>query len=172
VDVDAGQLVGREPADFTGLVVGRGRSVDRPSEEDDFVLLAGLAVGVGDDVSRVGEDPQQTSGRDQDPGLLIRALGEPDRPDGRQADVLQVEEGVVLAAGDLQRLFLERVERAVDDDEADEVARRADRQLAEDDLVRPPGAERQLPRKAEEALRRLPEPETGERCPAQRRFRR
>jgi hypothetical protein len=110
--------------------------------------------------------------RDEDSGPLVRPLGEPDRPNRRQADVLQVEEGVVLAARDLERLLLERVERSIADDEADEVARRADRQLAEDDLVRAPGAERQLPRKSEEALRGLPEPETGERRPAQRRFRR
>ncbi len=110
--------------------------------------------------------------RDQDAGPLVGALREPDRPDGRQADVLQVQEGVVLAAGDLERLLLERVERPVDHDETHEVARRTDRQLAEDDAVGTPVTERQLPRKVEQALRWLPEPKTGEGGVAQRRFRR
>jgi hypothetical protein len=83
-----------------------------------------------------------------------------------------VEQRVVLAAGDVERLLLDGVEGRAADGEADEVARRADRDLPEDDLVGVPVPERPLPREGEQSLRRLPEAEARERRRAQRRFRR
>jgi hypothetical protein len=83
-----------------------------------------------------------------------------------------VEKGLVLAPRDLQRLLLEGVERGAADDEADQVPRRADGQLAEDDLVAAPGGEGLLPRERQQGLAGLPEAEAGEGALAQRRFRR
>jgi hypothetical protein len=83
-----------------------------------------------------------------------------------------VEERVVFAAGNLERLLLDGVQRRAADGEADEVARRADRDLPEGDLVGVPGAERPLPREREEGFGRLPETQAREGRLAQRRFRR
>jgi hypothetical protein len=53
---------------------------------------------------------------------------------------------------DITRELLEGVLAVVDDEEADEVARRADRQLLEMELVRSPLGQRQLPRQVEQAV--------------------
>ena len=82
------------------------------------------------------------------------AVREPDRRDRRQAGDLEVAQDLELAVGDSQRLLLERVRPAVDDQEPDEVARRADRQVAELERVGRPVGERQLPRQVEQGRRR------------------
>jgi hypothetical protein len=110
-------------------------------------------------------------GGDDDRHVAVLVLGEPDHPDGGQAQPLQPLQDLVLAAAHLERLLLEGQEPAVDDDEADEVAGRPDRQLAQVELVRPPRLERGLPGQGEERRRGLAEPQARERL-AQIRFRR
>jgi hypothetical protein len=61
-----------------------------------------------------------------------------------------VPQHVELGAADGQRLLLERIGPLARDEEADQVARGADRQLAELEGVGRPVRERQLPRQVEE----------------------
>jgi hypothetical protein len=75
----------------------------------------------------------------------------------------------------VDRLFLQRIGRLVDDDEPDEVARRAHRQVAQDRLVSAPVLQRQLPRQRQERIRGDPKPQVRNSLAvrrAQRRFRR
>src|SRR5690606_34048526 len=58
VDVQAVQFGGEDPAHRVGLGGGAGLTGDRAAGVDRLVLLADLAVGVGDDVLRVGVDPE------------------------------------------------------------------------------------------------------------------
>jgi hypothetical protein len=57
-----------------------------------------------------------------------------------------------LTRSHVTRKLLEGVLPVVDDEEADEVARRPDRQLLEVELVRRPVSERQLPRQIEQPV--------------------
>src|SRR5690606_7167648 len=59
VDVQAVQFGGEDPAHRVGLGGGAGLTGDRAAGVDRLVLLADLAVGVGDDVLRVGVDPEE-----------------------------------------------------------------------------------------------------------------
>ncbi len=96
------------------------------------------------------------------------------RTDG-SAERLEVDEHVVLVAGVVDRLLLERIGRLVGDDEPDEVARRADRQVAQDHPVRVPVVQRQLPGQGQQLLRGDPESQVRKGLAvlrAQRRFRR
>ena len=79
-------------------------------------------------------------------GLVAAGPGrQADRRDRRQARCLEPAQDVELRRGDVDRLLLERDRPVVGDEEPDEVARRADRQLAEGQGLGPLG-ERQLPR--------------------------
>jgi hypothetical protein len=109
---------------------------------------------------------------DQDPLPRLGPLGDPHRPDGRQAGRLEVEEDLVLAAGDVEGLLLEGVEGLATEDEADEVPGRADGELAQHDPVGAPRGEGQLPRERQERLARLAQAKVREGAPAQGRFRR
>ena len=62
---------------------------------------------------------------------------------------LEVAQDGVFALGDVARLLLEGDQAAIDDEEADEVARRPDREVAELE-ARGPGRERQLPWQVEQ----------------------
>ena len=77
--------------------------------------------------------------------------GKAHRADRWQLGVLEVAEHLVLAPGDLLGQLLERIDEAVDDEEADEVARRADGQLAEPVAGVAPRSQRLLPREIEKA---------------------
>jgi hypothetical protein len=57
---------------------------------------------------------------------------------------------VEFALGDVEGLLLERIDRAVRDEETDQVARRPDRQRPEDVTLTRPLGERQLPRQLEQ----------------------
>ena len=101
-------------------------------------------------------------GRDQDPFVALGRLGQPDRRDGRQLGGLEPAEDVVLVPSDLERLLLERVEDPAIDDEPDEVARRADRQLLEFSPILGPLTEGQVPGQTEQAGSRRPQAEMRE----------
>jgi hypothetical protein len=65
-----------------------------------------------------------------------------------------------LPRADVTRKLLERVLSVVDDEEADEVARRSDRQLLEVDLVRRPVREREFPWQIEQSVAGLAKAKT------------
>ena len=88
--------------------------------------------------------------RDEDARVPLRRLGQPDRLDRRQVERLQVAQHVVLAPREVQRQFLQRVRDPFADEEADEVPRRPDGNLAEAEVLLRPGLERLLPRQVEE----------------------
>ncbi|SEQ03033.1 hypothetical protein SAMN05216481_103355 [Streptomyces radiopugnans] len=67
VPVDVGQ---GDEADIAGLVVDRGFTADGAADVGGLVLLADLAVGVGDDVVRVGVDAEEAGDLGYDAGLL------------------------------------------------------------------------------------------------------
>jgi hypothetical protein len=89
-----------------------------------------------------------------------RRLGDPDRHHRGKSNPLQVAQDVVLALRDLDRLLLEGDEVPVDDEEADEMARRPDRELAELQARRPV-RERPLPGQVEQRSG-TPQPEARE----------
>ena len=64
-----------------------------------------------------------------------------------------------LVIGDTKRLFLQREGQAVDDEEADEVARRPDGQVAELERLRRPGSQGQLPGQVEQPSATLAQPQ-------------
>jgi hypothetical protein len=99
----------------------------------------------------------------KDRGRAVRCLRDPRRADGRQAGRLQPEKDLVLAAADRERQLLERIECAVDRQEADEMPRRPDGQLPEREGPGGPVAERLLPRQLYEGDRRIAKTEAGER---------
>ena len=68
-----------------------------------------------------------------------------------------------LALGDVEWLFLQRVDRAVRDQEPDKVARRTDRQRTEDVLLVGPLGERTLPGQIEQRRGVLAQAESWER---------
>jgi hypothetical protein len=80
VDVQRLQFARGEPSGRRRLVVGCRLAGEQAAEQDDLVLLADLAVGVGDDVTRVGVNAEQPGHLDRDAGLLERlahsALGD------------------------------------------------------------------------------------------------
>ena len=84
------------------------------------------------------------------------------RTDG-QPGVLEVAQHRVLALGDLVGQLLERVDDPVHDEEPDEMARRADRQLAEAVAGVAPRAQRLLPGEVEQVGDLVPEHEAGKR---------
>lgn len=65
--VEVGRL---DEADSVGLVVDGGLASDGAADVGVLVLLADFAVGVGDDVVRVGVDAQETGDLGDDAGLL------------------------------------------------------------------------------------------------------
>jgi len=76
-----------------------------------------------------------------------------------------VAQHLEFLVGDAERLLLERECQAVDDDESDEVPRRADRQVAELERPRRPVGERQLPRQVEQPRAAIAQPQLREaRC--------
>jgi hypothetical protein len=89
---------------------------------------------------------------DEDGGVALGCFGYPDRLDRRQPDRLEVAQDGELPRADVTRQLLQRVLAIVDDEEADEVARRPDGQLLEVELVRSPLGERELPRQVEEPV--------------------
>lgn len=95
----------------------------------------------------------------EDANLALGRLGETDGLDGRQLELLEVAEDVELAAGDAEGLFLQGEEGVVDDEEADEVARRANGDGPEGEALARPGGEGALPRQLEEGRRRGPQPQ-------------
>jgi hypothetical protein len=105
---------------------------------------------------------------DQHRGVVLARLAQTDRLDRRQAPCPEVAQDVELGAGDGQRLLLERVRPPIADEEPDEMARGADRQLAEahpaDRLVRldRPLAERAFPGQVEQFGRAAAQPKSGE----------
>jgi hypothetical protein len=85
--------------------------------------------------------------RDED-GLEVSALGDdPDRVHCRHGAIAQLDQQAVLAFGDALRQLLQRVVRAVQADEPDDVA--ADAACDVDDEVLGPLLERQAPWEAE-----------------------
>ncbi len=76
------------------------------------------------------ERPGQVAG-DDDRGVVVRALHQPDRPHRRRVPLLQLAHHVVLAARGSHRQLLERQQLRVEGDEADHVATLADGQLHE-----------------------------------------
>ncbi|HWP62907.1 MAG TPA: hypothetical protein VNO86_05510 [Candidatus Binatia bacterium] len=99
---------------------------------------------------------------DEDGHLPVRRLGEPDRFDGRQLELLEVPEDVEFPPGDGEGLFLQGEEGAIDDEEANEVPRGPDGQDPEGEPVGGPLGEGALPGQLEEARRRPPEAEVRE----------
>jgi hypothetical protein len=72
VDVESGQFGARLPAGGGCLVVRGGLAGHWFADEDDLVLLAGLAVGVVEhDVAGVGEDAEQAGDLDGDAGFIV-----------------------------------------------------------------------------------------------------
>jgi hypothetical protein len=100
--------------------------------------------------------------RDEDARVAFRRLGQADRRDGRQALLLEVSEDVELAAGDVQRLFLQSERGAGDVDEPDEMAGRPNRQLAELECIIRPVSERAIPGQIEQLGRGGAQTQAGE----------
>ena len=98
----------------------------------------------------------------EDRGVAIDRVGQADRRHRRQPGDLEVSEYVELRRGDAARLLLERVGVAVEDEEADEVAGRPDRQVPEAEGRRRPLRERQLPRQLEQPRATLAQPQPRE----------
>ena len=96
-------------------------------------------------LDRVGE----VLGR-EDRLVAARPRRQADGRDGRQTGRLEPAQDVELGGRDMDGLFLERDDPIVLDEEADEMARRADRQLPEGQAVRPVG-QRQVPRQVEQS---------------------
>jgi hypothetical protein len=71
VDVESIQFVRGRPTHVVGFAVGCRESPRWPAEQGHLVLLADLPVGVGNDVGRVGEDPDKAGDCNIDPGLLL-----------------------------------------------------------------------------------------------------
>src|SRR5439155_14302663 len=86
--------------------------------------------------------------RDQDGRIAIRRLGQADRRDCRQAQLLQVSKRREFALRRLERLLLQGEEAAAGRQEPNEVSRRPDLHLPEAVLV--PPRQRQLPGQAEQ----------------------
>ena len=101
--------------------------------------------------------------RGEDRGPAVLGLGDAGRGDGRQPGALEVEQDLVLAPAGLERQLLERVQRPVGGQEADEVPRRPDRQLPEGERRGRPVGERRLPRQVDEGDRRVAEVEARKR---------
>jgi hypothetical protein len=90
-----------------------------------------------------------------------------------------VDQHLVLVASVVDRFLLQRIRRPVDDDEPDQMARRADRKVAQDGPVGLPVLQRQIPRQRQERIRGDPKPKVRDGLAlrralirAQRRFRR
>ena len=99
-------------------------------------------------LQRMGEVGGHEDGR-----RSLGRLGQADGLDRRQLDRLEVAEDLVLAPGDLERLLLEGVQPVVVDEEADEVPRGPDRQLAQVVVGRGPVREGALPGQPEQTRR-------------------
>ena len=99
--------------------------------------------------------------RRQDRHRPLRDLGQAGRGDRRQRRRLEVEQDFVLPPAGRQGQLLERVQGAVGGQEADQVARRPDRQLPEREVLLGPVGERRLPREIDERDRRIAEQEPG-----------
>jgi hypothetical protein len=91
----------------------------------------------------------------------VGRLREARRDDRGELESPEVGEDLELAPRDLDGQLLQRVELAVDLEEADEVARRPDRDPPEGERVGPL-PERQLPREPDQARGRGPEAEMRE----------
>ncbi len=70
VDGQLVEPVGRDPVDVLGLAARRELATHRAGAQADGVLLADLAVVVGDDVAGVGVDADETGDLDVQPGFL------------------------------------------------------------------------------------------------------
>ena len=75
----------------------------------------------------------------EDGRVALRLLRQADRGHGRQAGHLEPAKDLEFGFGDPSRFLLERERPPVEDDEADEVSRRPDRQVAERVGVGRPG---------------------------------
>lgn len=83
------------------------------------------------------------------------------RLDGRQAEVLEVQEHGVLAPRGAERQLLQRIQDPARVEEADEVSRRADGDVAERKRVCRPVGQGSLPRQLDEVDRAITEAEPG-----------
>jgi len=70
VDVVLVEVDGLDEVDAVGLVVDGGLAADGAADVGVLVLLADLAVGVGDDVLRIGVHPEEVGDLGEDAGLL------------------------------------------------------------------------------------------------------
>jgi hypothetical protein len=115
-------------------------------------------------------------GGHQDRLGTVGRFGQPDGLDRRKLDRTEVTEDLVFAPGDPEGLLLQGVEAPVVDEEPDEMARGADRELAQVVIGRRPLGERRLPGQSEQTRGRRPESEVRKgrrgREVAQSRFRR
>jgi hypothetical protein len=89
---------------------------------------------------------------DEDRRIALGRFGDADRLDRRQPDRLEMAKDGELPRPDVTRKLLKGVLAVVDDEESDEVSRRADGQLLEVELVRSPFRERELPRQIEQPI--------------------
>jgi hypothetical protein len=99
---------------------------------------------------------------DQDRVGAARQFGQAKGQDGGQVEGLEPAQDLVLAPGDLDRLFLEGDQPTLVLDEPDEVARGADRQLPEVSPAGGPRTEGQLPGQADQGRRRAPQAQVRE----------
>jgi hypothetical protein len=86
----------------------------------------------------------------EDRAIAVGGVREPDRGDRRQPGHLEPAQDIEFGRRDTTRLLLERVRPAIADQEADEVSRRADRQVAEFERVGRPVGQWQVPRQVEQ----------------------
>src|SRR6185369_4869576 len=100
--------------------------------------------------------------RDEDRAVAGRRLRHAGGLDGGQPEVLEVEQNLVLLAGDAEGQLLQRVEDPARDEEPDEVTGRPDRDIAERQPLGRPFLERQLPGQLDEIDRGVTQAETGE----------
>src|SRR5437868_9893879 len=87
---------------------------------------------------------------DEDCAGPFRRLRDAGCLDGRQPQVLEVEEDAVLASSRLEWQLLQRVQDAVRDQEADEVSGWPDGDEPESEAVAGPVGQRQLPGQLDE----------------------
>ena len=99
---------------------------------------------------------------DEDGAIALRVLGKPGRGDGGQLRGLEAAQNVEFGPGHVARLFLEGERLAADHEEADKMARRPDRQVAECQVLVTPGRQWQVPGELEEPGAAVSQPKERE----------